>query len=236
MAEKQIIVPPTSNGVSVPAFEQKIKLNTLQAQKVMKRVFSRAAGSLYRIDVILRIIGSDQDAERVELVIHTMLKEVEEALRETEVEMASMLEENGIDALPVYDAPTEESVRITSPHVARFVSLVRKLDALIAQIDALWLSGLMTNKDRNDAVYRWQQRIIGLGSRIIGLERRARQAAKRQGKSEEVDAQAPDELQTKGEELETAQPANDSQAISESLEPSDDTQSVSEPKKVEAIV
>jgi hypothetical protein len=218
MADKQITVPPTSNGVSVPAFEQKIKLNTLQAQKVMKRVFSRAAGSLYRIDVILRIIGSDQDAERVELVINTMLKEVEEALRDTEAEMAGMLEENGIDMLPVYDAPTEETVRITSPHVARFVSLVRKLDALVAQIDALWLSGLMTNKDRNDAVYRWQQRIIGLGSRVIGLERRARQAAKRQGKGEEVDAQAPDDTQAGGDELEV----------------SDEDQALSEPVKIAA--
>lgn len=191
MASPAVATTPTPAGVSVPAFEQKLKLNTLQAQKVMKRVFSRAAGSLYRIDVILRIISGDQDAERVELVINTMLGEVESALQEAGKELSAKLEENGVDALPVYDAPTEELVRITSPHVARFVSLVRKLDALIAQIDALWLSALMTNKERNDAVYRWQQKVIGLGSRIIGLERRARQAAQRQGKGAEVDAEAP---------------------------------------------
>jgi hypothetical protein len=191
MTEKQTVAAPTSNGVSVPAFEQKLKLNTLQAQKVMRRVFSRAAGSLYRTDVILRIIGGDEDAERVELIINQMLSEVETALQEAQKEMAQRLEENGVDSLPVYDAPTEELIRITSPHVARFVSLVRKLDALITQIDALWLSGLMTNKERNDAVYRWQQRVIGLGSRIIGLERRARQAAQRKGKGEQVEAEAP---------------------------------------------
>lgn len=209
MAEKQIVNAPTSSGVSVPAFEQKLKLNTLQAQKVMRRVFSRAAGSLYRIDVILRIISGDEDAERVELIINTMLGEVEAALQQAGKEMAASLEENGVDGLPVYDAPTEETVRITSPHVARFVSMVRKLDALIAQIDALWLSGLMTNKERNDAVYRWQQRVIGLGSRIIGLERRARQAAQRQGKGAEVDAEVPmdndaDDLADDTPELEAA--------------------------------
>lgn len=191
MAEQQTVFAPTSNGVSVPAFEQTLKLNTLQAQKVMRRVFSRAAGSLYRIDVILRIIGGDDDAERVELVITQMLSELETALQEADAEMAKALEENGVDSLPVYDSPTVEKVRITSPHVARFVSLIRKLDALIAQIDALWLSALMSNKERNDAVYRWQQKVIGLGSRIIGLERRARQAAQRKGKGEEVDAEAP---------------------------------------------
>ena len=202
MAEKQTVTAPTSNGVSVPAFEQMLKLNTLQAQKVMRRVFSRAAGSLYRTDVILRIIGGDEDAERVELVINQMLSEVETALQEAQKEMAQRLEENGVDVLPVYDAPTEEQVRITSPHVARFVSLVRKLDLLITQIDALWLSGLMTNKERNDAVYRWQQRVIGLGSRIIGLERRARQAAQRKGKGDQVEAEAPlDEKEAANDDL-----------------------------------
>jgi hypothetical protein len=192
MAETAKKAAPAPKEISIPAFEQKLKLNTLQAQKVMRRVFSRAAGSLYRTDVILRIIGGDKEAEQVEMVINTMIKEVEDGLQETQKEMAELLEENGVDELPVYDSPTEETVRITSPHVARFVSLVRKLDALIVRIDAMWLSGLMTNKDRNDAVYRWQQKVIGLGSRIIGLERRARLAARKKGKGEEVDAQAPE--------------------------------------------
>ncbi len=208
MAENTKRTAQASKDISIPAFEQKLKLNTLQAQKVMRRVFSRAAGSLYRTDVILRIIGGDKEAEQVELVINTMIKEVEDGLQATHKEMAELLEENGVDQLPVYDSPTEESIRITSPHVARFVSLVRKLDALIVQIDAMWLSGLMTNKDRNDAVYRWQQKVIGLGSRIIGLERRARLAARKKGKGEEVDAQAPESP----EATETLDVANEQEA------------------------
>jgi len=205
MAEAKVPAGAQStSNVSVPAFEQNVILNTLQAQKVMHRVFGRASGSLYRIDVILRIISGDADAERVEVVINTMLAEVEVALKEAAAEMGVKLEENGVDLLPTYDQPTEQVVRITSPHVARFLSLVRKLDALISQIDALWLSALMTNKDRNDAVYRWQQRVIGLGSRIIGLERRARLAAQRQGKGDEVESAAPapaPEQDAEGDEL-----------------------------------
>lgn len=200
MAETAKRSAPAPKDISIPAFEQTLKLNTLQAQKVMRRVFSRAAGSLYRTDVILRIISGDKEAEQVEMVINSMIKEVEDGLQETHKEMAELLEENGVDELPVYDSPTEEKVRITSPHVARFVSLVRKLDALIVHIDAMWLSGLMTNKDRNDAVYRWQQKVIGLGSRIIGLERRARTAARNKGKGEEVDAQAPEVAEATGED------------------------------------
>lgn len=192
MAGENVIVAPTSRDISVPGFEKKVKLNTLQAQKVMSRVFTRAAGSLYRIDVILRIIAGDAEAENVEQVIDGMLKDVETDLQKHQNMLAALLEENGIDDLPVYDVPTNEIVRITSPHVGRFTALIQKLDSLIAQIDALWLSGLMPNKERNDEVYRWQQCIIGLGSRIIGIERRARQAARRNGKGDEVDSLVPE--------------------------------------------
>lgn len=193
MAKQKVITPPTSNGVSVPAFEQKNTLHTLQAQKAMDRVFSRAAASLYRIDVILRIIGSEEDAAKVEFVISAMCKEVAAVLDEARQENIDMLEENGIDGMPVYDDPLEVTIRITSPHVGRFFTLVKKLDETVRQIDALWLSELMENKDRNEKVYRLQQKVIGLGSRIIGLERRAREAAKNQGKEAEVEKQAPSE-------------------------------------------
>lgn len=191
MTENTETAARQEKSISIPAFEQTMKLNTLQAQKVMSRVFARASDSLYRIDVILRIIGKEEDAQAVESVIKTMFDEIDTGLSDSAAQNTALLEENGIDELPSYDAPTSERIRITSPQVSRFAALVRRLDKLVMEIDALWLSGLIENKDRNEAVYRWQQRIIGLGSRIIGIERRARLAAKRQGKGDEVDAAAP---------------------------------------------
>lgn len=180
-----------ANSISVPAFEQKMNLNTLQAQKVMSRVFARASDSLYRIDVILRIIGKEEHAQQVEEVIKAMFDEVETGLKNSAAQNAALLEENGIEDMPSYDAPYSERIRVTSPQVARFAAMVRRLDKLVMEIDALWLTGIIDNGHRNEAAYRWQQRIIGLGSRIIGIERRARLAAKRQGKGDEVDAAAP---------------------------------------------
>ena len=179
------------NGISIPAFEQRLTLNTLQAQRVMERVFERAAASLYRIDVILRIIGSEEQAQQVEEMIHGFIDEVSNTLIDAAKQTATVLEANGISDLPSYSAPTETSVRIVSPHVSQFLGLVRKLDKLVMEIDALWISQIVANKERNEAVYRWQQKVIGLGSRIIGIERNARKAAKNQGKGDEIDAQAP---------------------------------------------
>lgn len=218
MAETTTVSAPTSRGVSVPAFEQSLKLNTLQAQKVMHRVFSRAAGSLYRIDVILRIIGSEENAEQVEDVISDMLKEVDQELSTADAETFALLEENGIDGQPVYNSPVEQTVRITSPQVARFVSLVRKLDKLIMNIDTLWLAGQMVNKEHNDSAYRWQQKVMGLGSRIIGLERRARLAAQRQGKGDQVEAEAPRDPEAEKEAEHEAQASSDSSATEDEAE------------------
>lgn len=180
-----------NNGISIPAFEQTITLNTLQAQRVMERVFERAAGSLYRIDVILRIIGSEENAHSVENLIQEEIMGVSTILKDAAKQTAAVMEANGVEGTPLYNCPSTKPVRIVSPHVAQFLSLVRMLDKLVMEIDALWLSGIVDNKNRNEEVYRWQQKVMGLGSRIIGIERRARKAAKSQGKGDEVDAQAP---------------------------------------------
>lgn len=185
-------VNPANPGISIPAYEQNITINSLQAQKVMRRVFSRASSSLYRIDVILRIISTADDADAVESIIEKEMHEVEEAMTQAKTRFETLLENNGITSLPVYDVVYKEDVRIISPHVGRFLGLVRRLDELVSMIDALWLNGLVVNKDRNSEVYRWQQRIITLGSRIINLERRARQSARTQGKESEVDAVVPE--------------------------------------------
>lgn len=186
--------------ISIPAFEKKVTLQTLQGQKVMRRSYERTANSLYRIDVILRIIGDEDNAARVEAVIDSMIKEIEEAMHKDMSARGAEIENHGIDELPGYNAPVHHTVQITSPHVSRYLHLVLQVDSLVQHIDALWLSGALTNKERNDAVYAWQQKVIGLGSRIIGLERRARQAARRQGKEDEVEEAAPRESAEKAPE------------------------------------
>ncbi len=42
------------------------------------------------------------------------------------------------------------SAKISSPQVGQFVGLVRKLDALMISMDTLWLSSVLSNKQRVD--------------------------------------------------------------------------------------
>jgi hypothetical protein len=48
----------------------------------------------------------------------------------------------------------------------------------------LWLCGILTNKQRADGAYQWQQRLLRLGRRIVEIERRARASAGKRGKDE----------------------------------------------------
>lgn len=186
-------INPANQGISIPVYAQEVTIKSLQAQKVMRRVFTRASNSLYRIDVILRIIDSDKSASEVEKIIDDAISEVELDIENARERFEILLDNNGIAELPSYEVVYTEEIKIISPHVGRFLALVRKLDEIVSMIDALWLSGLMKNKDRNSELYSWQQRIVSLGARIIGIENRSREAARRQGKGEEVDTKAPED-------------------------------------------
>ncbi|EOS8495043.1 hypothetical protein ACNPQG_005291, partial [Klebsiella pneumoniae] len=79
-----------------------------------------------------------------------------------------------------------------SPQVAQFAHLIRKLDTLMGIVDTLWLNTVLTSKQRTDATYQWQQRLIKLAGRIIGIEKRARISAHSKGKEGEVAEAAPE--------------------------------------------
>lgn len=185
---------PTSRDISTPSYVRKLVLKTLQAQKVVKRNFTRVAGAMYRMDVVYRIVSGDKDAEKVDLVIGTMFTNAEDELDIAVKHFEELIEENGIDQMPEYDLPVEEHLKVTSPQVGRYIQVIQKLEKLCIDIDALWLSGIIGNKERNNSVYKWQQKVIGLGARLIGLERTFREEARKQGKEGELPAMTPDEV------------------------------------------
>jgi hypothetical protein len=176
---------------SKPIFEQSFTINSLQAQRVVDRVFRRTVSALYGIDVILRIIGDANEIDEVEGIITQMIDEGVEAIDKEQQRLDKLMETNGIDEIPDYTDPITFNARISSPQVGQFVGLVRKLDALMIAMDTLWLSSVISNKQRVDGNYAWQQRVIKLARRIIDIEIRARKSAQAKGKQEEVEQAAP---------------------------------------------
>ncbi|WP_439848238.1 hypothetical protein [Salmonella enterica] len=183
-----------NNHYSRPVFKQALKVNSLQAQRVMERSFERVSNSLFSIDVILRIIGEQDEIDQVETVILEHIAKVSEDLDKATAQLNKLMEDNGIDMMPGYTNPTEYTIEINSPQVAQFAHLIRKLDTLMGIVDTLWLNTVLTSKQRTDATYQWQQRLIKLAGRIIGIEKRARISAHTKGKEGEVAQAAPESV------------------------------------------
>ncbi|MGM8631968.1 hypothetical protein ACS6JE_19865 [Enterobacter hormaechei subsp. steigerwaltii] len=169
MAEAQVALDTNNdrgNHYSRPVFKQVLKVNSLQAQRVMERSFERVSNSLFSIDVILRIIGEQEEIDQVETVILEHISKVSEDLDKATAQLNKLMEDNGIDMMPGYTNPNEYTIEINSPQVAQFAHLIRKLDTLMGIVDTLWLNTVLTSKQRTDATYQWQQRLIKLAGRM----------------------------------------------------------------------
>lgn len=203
---------PERNRLSRPVFRQRLTINSLQAQRVMDRSFARVSNALFSLDVILRIIGDQKEVDQVEEVVQNHIDRVSEDMAQAKSQLNKVMSDNGIEVVPGYSAPNEYPIEITSPQVAQFAKLVRELDGLMSQVDTLWLNSILTSQQRADATYEWQQRLIKLAGRIIGMEKRARISAHSKGKEQEV-AEAAPEQETTDPELAVASEAEDEEEL-----------------------
>ena len=142
--------------------------------------------ALYGIDVVLRIIGDDEEMDQVEEIVGKLIGELAAELRAEHARLAQLRESNGISATPRYTNPKRITVHISSPQLAQYTALIEELDRLMTVMDALWLTGVLTNKQRADGAYQWRTRVLRTGREIIEIERRARASAEKRGKGEEL--------------------------------------------------
>jgi hypothetical protein len=194
---------PSHERNSSPIFISKTTLKSLQAQKIMGRIFSRAADSLFRVDVILRIIGKEEDIDALEEAVSKIIGKSSDALKEELERVSKLLADNGIDTLPEYTAPKDYEVQITSPLVSQYLALIRTVDELIQRTDALWLTQVISSAQRSNGVFSWQQHVIRVGRRLVEAERMAWRAAREIGKEQEArDATGMDEAQIEADTAE----------------------------------
>ncbi len=180
--------PTSSRAFSRPVFDQTITIHSNHAQRVLDRDFQLVVRALYGIDVVLRILGDDEEMDQVEEIVSDLIGELAAALRAEMARLAELRESNAISATPRYTNPREVSVHISSPQLAQYTALVEELDRLMIAMDTLWLTGVLTNKQRARGAYDWRTRLLRTGRRIIEIERRARASAEKRGKTEEIAA------------------------------------------------
>ena len=178
--------PAARQSFSRPVFDQIITIQSNHAQRLLDRGFLLVVRALYGIDVVLRILGDDEEMDQVEGVVGAIIGALATELRAEHARLAQLREANGISATPRYTNPRRITVHISSPQLAQYTALIEELDRLMTVMDALWLTGVLSNKQRADGAYQWRIRVLRTGREIIEIERRARASAEKRGKGEEL--------------------------------------------------
>lgn len=173
---------------SNPVIEREVVIHTEYAQRTYTRAqwFRRVTRALHAIDVILRIIGEDKEIDAVESTIEEMMSEW---VREAEAERARLQElrkSNAVTNDTSYTRPLMAKVAIMSPQISRLVEIILIYDAMVKDVDALWMNEVLTNKQRREFIHSWMQRTLRLGNKMVEIEQRAHRAAKSANKDAEV--------------------------------------------------
>jgi hypothetical protein len=185
---------------SHPYFTQKVRLHSFHAQQVFDRGFDLCATAIFSLSVVLRIIGTDDQARNVEGIVDERLSAMFEDIRGEVARLDKLAESNGIEFAGVdYSHPKEVEAKITSPRAVRYIGLIREFDALVAKLDTLWLSGTIPDGIYSRSIYDWKRRILRLAGTIRSISGRAMTAARRkesQGRERSETNAAPAETTT----------------------------------------
>lgn len=188
MAQRQY--KPSSNIPSVrltnsrPFITQKALLNSLHAQQIFERGYDMCANGLFSLTVVLRFIGTEDQAQAVETMVDELLDKTLEELRLESMRLQELSEANGCETTIGYTNARTIEIQITSPRSIRFLAIIREFDALIAKMDTLWLACVIDDTNYALGAYQWKRKILRLAGQIRILATRAVLAARKKESAE----------------------------------------------------
>ena len=172
-------IPSVRQDNSRPFLTQKAVLNSLHARQVFDRGYEMCANALFSLSVVLRFIGTEAQAQEVDALVDALIDQTLEDLRSESLRLREVAESNGIETAIGYTSAKAVEAQITSPRAIRYLAIIREFDGMLAQMDALWLSSVVTDSQYARGVYEWKRRILRLAGQIRQIASRAVLAARR---------------------------------------------------------
>lgn len=210
--------PLQDSRFSRPVFEETITIHSSHAQRILDRGYYRVAAALYAIDVVLRIIGDHDEMDAVEGLVDAQIQTFATAMEDENKRLLVLRDQSGITRTVKYTRPITLRIQISSPQMAQYTLLIQELDRLMMAIDSLWMNAVLTSKQKATAGYAWRVALLRIGREIMALERRARDAAARQGRSADLEAATADAAIVVEQDPRSPDDAGDAPASAE-LEP-----------------
>lgn len=175
---------------SRPYVVQQIPLQSFHAQQVFRRGFEIYSRSIYSLSVVLRATTDEEKIRMMEGVIDEKLNNSNEDLRKEIEQLRKVAEDNGITLGKVdYSNPGTVEAKISSHRAARYVNLIREYDSLIASLDALWLSGMIPDRDYSQKIYEWKRRILRIATHVTGVVRQLAAESRKKEVEEKAEEQ-----------------------------------------------
>lgn len=174
---------------SVPYLEQELRLQSEHAQHAFKRTFFRVSRALYAIDVIMHLIGNDKTAAKAAESVNALIDRCASDLRDELTRYQKICKDNGVPDRVKFTNPMITVVRISSPFDSRYLALLLALDDVMATTEVLRITAVFDSKQKEALLtfqYAARQRVMNVGSRIIGHAEAAWQTAAKAGKKQEA--------------------------------------------------
>jgi len=171
--------PKNSRPNSRAVLERPVTVRSLIAQKILNQFYPRVEHDLYIAFIITRVNGLDAAAAIMESQVAELLATLSAGLEADHARIVHLKESNGVQEAAHYTAPRPFTVEVSTPEAGQYLGLVEALDRLMADLDALWLCGLMDNHHRMVQVHAWERRFVKTANKIRELGNRARGGIRR---------------------------------------------------------
>jgi len=177
-------IPSIRQDNSRPFLTQAAIFNSLHAQQIFDRGYETCANALFSLSVVLRFIGTEDQAQEVDTMVDTLINQALDEIKKETLRLEEIAESNGIEKTISYTGAKSINVQITSPRAIKYLAIIREFDGMMANMDALWLSSVINDTQYARGVYEWKRRILRLAGQIRQIATRAVLAARRRETSE----------------------------------------------------
>ncbi|ELA9367474.1 hypothetical protein QUN99_003364 [Vibrio parahaemolyticus] len=204
---------------SRPSLTKMLILNTQMAQDAYQDYVKRTMAALYRLDVILFFIGSEDMAEAANVSMEEELKLLLKKQSKVSTELLSLMqkvEDEGSKLLePTYPPVTIEEFKIYSPLCATYLKVINMFENNIKTIEMLWLNGEMPSRLKHKKIRSLSIQLRNISHKMINKSRGTMELARNEGKAVDVD----ESIKSLGIELDDGQAVvSEKQAIQEQIQ------------------
>lgn len=188
-----------------PCFVIPLDVKTEAAHRVFMSTYDATQKALYHVYCIFPI-QSRAEPEKANAVIDTVEERFGQIEKELDDELARLqvlAKTDGAAMANRYFNEERNEVVVMTRGMGRFIGLIQKMDQIVRHIDALWFSTRMNEKDRNNRMMEWRNKITRFHRFLSQVHLRAQNAAHRH------DMEGAGESQAAGDQIVLADDSDD---------------------------